>query len=72
MAKKNFKSILSGTFNFNPEEYLNKSLLFDLRKTSEENIFDAIIEKLPNNDINYIEHRNSTNAFSHKKRQKAS
>ena len=32
MAKKNFKSILSGTFNFNPEEYLNKSLLFNLKK----------------------------------------
>ena len=33
-------------------------------KTSEERLFDAIIEKLPNNDTYYIEHRNKTNAFS--------
>ena len=31
MAKKNSKSILSGTFDFDPEEYLDKSLLFDLK-----------------------------------------
>ena len=47
MAKKNSKSILSGTFDFDPEEYLKKLLLFDLKNTSQEKIFDAIIKKLP-------------------------
>ena len=35
MAKKNFMSILWGTFDFNPEEYLDKSLFFDLKKLRE-------------------------------------
>ena len=34
-----------------------------LKKTSKEKLFDAIIEKLPNNDKYYIEHRDGTNAF---------
>ena len=37
MAKQNSKSVLSVTFNFDPEEYLNKSLLFDLKKQVKEN-----------------------------------
>ena len=32
MAKKNSKAILSKTFDFDPQEYLNKSLLFNLNK----------------------------------------
>ena len=32
MTKKNFKSIFAGTFDFDSEEYLDKSLLFDLKK----------------------------------------
>ena len=31
-AKKNSKSILLGTFNFDLEEYLDKSLLLDLKQ----------------------------------------
>ena len=38
MAKKNSQSILSRTFDFDPEEYLDKSLLFGL-KISSENFF---------------------------------
>ena len=38
-------------------------LLFDLKKTSKEESFDAIIEKLPDSDIYYIKHRDGTNAF---------
>ena len=30
MAKKNLKSFLSGTFGFDPKEYLDKFFLFDL------------------------------------------
>ena len=45
MTKKNSKSILSGTFDFDPEQYLHKLLLFNLKNPSEENFFDAISEK---------------------------
>ena len=57
IAEKNSKSILSGTFDFDPEYYLDKSLLFDLKKTSD-------------NDIYYIEHREGTNAFRIRKDEK--
>ena len=63
IAKNNSKAILSHTFDLNPEDYLEKSLLFNLKKTSKEKLFDAIIEKIPNNDKYYIEHRDGTNAF---------
>ena len=45
LAKNNSKSKLSGKFDFNPEEFLDKSLLFNLKQTSEEQIFDTILEK---------------------------
>ena len=54
MAKNNSKAIISGTFGFDPEDYLDKSLLFDLKKTSKENFFDAIIEKIPDSNKPYI------------------
>ena len=63
LAKKNLQAIISKTFDFNPEDYLEKSLLFDLKKTSEEKFFDVIIEKLPDNGKYYIEHTEGTNAF---------
>ena len=63
MAKNNSKAIISGTFDFDPEDYLIKSLLFDLKKTRKEKIFDAIIEKIPDNNKCYIEHSEGTNAF---------
>ena len=63
MAKNNSKAIISGTFDFDPKDYLDKSLLFDLMKTSEEKTYDAIIEIIPDNDKYYIEYREGTNAF---------
>ena len=36
MAKKNSKYIPSGTFDFDPEEYLDESLFFKLKITSKE------------------------------------
>ena len=63
MGKKNSKAILSKTFDFDPEEFLDKSLLFHLKKTSEENIFDSILEKIPDSDTNHIEHREGSNDF---------
>lgn len=43
--KKKSKKILSKISDFDPQEYLNKSLLFNLNKTSEEQIFYGIIKK---------------------------
>ena len=63
MAKKNSKAILSKTFDFDPEEFLNKSLLFNLKKTSEEKLFDSILAKILSNSMYYIEHREGSNAF---------
>ena len=53
-----------GNLTLIPEEILNKPLLFDLKKTNEEKIFDSILEKIPGkNDNYYIEHREGTNPF---------
>ena len=41
-----------------------------LEKTSAEKFFDATIEKLLNNDIYFIKHRNGINAFCIRKDQK--
>ena len=70
IAKKNSKSILLDTLDFDPEEYLDKSLLFNLRKTSKEKIFDAILEKILDNDNYYIKHKECTNGFRIRKDEK--
>ena len=71
MVENNSKLLLSGKFDLNPEEILDKSLLFDLKKTREDKIFDSILEKIPDkNDIYYIEHREGTNAFRLRKKPK--
>ena len=68
MAENNSKLILSGKFDFDPEEILDELLLFDLKKTSEEKMFDSILEKIRDkNNIYYIEHRKGTNAFGIRK-----
>ena len=58
------------TLDFDPEEYLDKSLLFNLRKTSKEKIFDAILEKILDNDNYYIKHKECTNGFRIRKDEK--
>ena len=50
-------------FDFAPEEYLDKSLLFDLKKTTEEKKFDSIYQKILDTDTYYIEHRESSKYF---------
>ena len=68
LSKIYSNSILLGKFDFNPEEFLDKSILFDLKKqTSKEQIFDAILEKIPNNEKYYIEYQESTNALQIRK-----
>ena len=64
MVENNSKLFLSGKFDFDPEEILNLLLLFNLKKTSEDKIFDSMLKKIPDkNNIYYIKHREGTNAF---------
>ena len=44
--------------------------MFDLKKTSQEKFFDAILEKIADNDTYYVEHREETNAFQIRKDEK--
>ena len=68
LVENNSKLLLSVRFDFDPEEISNKSLLFNLKKTSEKKIFDLILEKiLDKNDIYYSEHREGTNTFRKRK-----
>ena len=68
MVKRKSKSLLSGTSDFKSDEYLAKSLLFHLWKSSQEKTFSSILEKIPDNDTYYIEHREGTNAFGIRKK----
>ena len=48
---------MRGEFDLNPQKILNKTLLFDTKKTDEEIIIDRIIEAVPpTNDEFYTEH----------------
>ena len=61
LTEYNSKLLLSGKFDFDPENFLDKSLLFYLKKTSEDEIWDSVLEKIPDkNDIYYIKHREGT------------
>ena len=62
MTRKNLK-LLFYNFDFNPADYMDVNFLLELKKTSEEKIIDRIIEKSPENDMYYIEHRGGTNSF---------
>ena len=64
MAENNSKLLLLGKFDFDPEEILDKSLLFNLKKASADKIFDSILKKISDkSDIYYIKHREETNSF---------
>ena len=63
MVWRNSKSILSGIFDFDSEKDLDKVLLFELKNTSEEQISDAILEKIVDSDTYHIKHREGTNTF---------
>ena len=62
---ENVSALMRGKFVFEPEVFLNKTVLFDTSKVSEEKIVDKILESLPadNNDI-YLIHEPCTNSFS--------
>ena len=63
LAKNNSAKLLAKNFDFDLQEYLDKSLLFDLKEMSEEQIFEVILEKIPGDDKYYIQHRDRTNSF---------
>ena len=64
-TENNSKLLLYWKFEF------DKLLLFYLKKTNEDKIFDSILEKIPGkNDIYYIEHREGMKAFRLKKEPK--
>ena len=44
--------------------------MFDVKKTSKEQIFDAILEKILDSDTYYIDHRVGTNTFQTRKDKK--
>ena len=68
MVESNSKLLLSGKFDFALEEILGKLLLFNLKKTSEDKIFDSILEKIPDkNDMYHIKHREGTNTYGLRK-----
>ena len=51
-------------FTINPEDYVDKPLLFDLSKTTEDEIFDWLISNMStDNNIYYIEHEEGSNVF---------
>ena len=52
-ASENVPALMSGKFVFDPEIFLNKTVLFDTSKTDEENIIGRILENIPgdNDDI---------------------
>ena len=46
MVENNLKLFLYEKLDIDRENFLDKSLLFDLKKTSEEKVFDLILEKI--------------------------
>ena len=51
-----------------PEDYVDKLLLFDMSKTTEYEVFDWLISNMStDNDIYYIEHEEGSNVFRTRK-----
>ena len=51
-------------FSIDPKDYLDKLLVFDLKSTGEEEIFDWLLSNIsPDNDTYYIEHNDGSNVF---------
>ena len=57
---------MTGEFNFDPKEILNKTLIFDTSTVDEEVIIDRIIDAIndPFNDKYWIEQKPGTNYFT--------
>ena len=64
IARKDVSALMRGKFTFDPEVFLNKTVLFDTSKIDEEKIIDRILENIPDDNGNsYLIHEPGTNAF---------
>ena len=51
-------------FTIDPEDYVDKPLVFDMSTTSEDDVYDWIISSMASdNDIYFIEHEEGSNVF---------
>ena len=51
-------------FEYNPSDYINNPLVFNLKKTSEYQMLDRIIENLPKENHKYcVQHKKASNMF---------
>ena len=66
VTRDNVSKLMRGEFDFNPENILNKLLMFDTNKIDEEIIMDMIIDALNDkrNDEFYIEYLVGSNYFT--------
>ena len=65
IARENVSALMRGKFVFDPEVFLNKTVLFDTSKMDEEKKIDRILENIPgDNDDIYLIREPGTNAFS--------
>ena len=65
-ANENTKNLMLSEFNFDPEEILNETLVFDTSMTDEEIVIDRIIDAI-NDSLNnkyWIERKPGTNYFT--------
>ena len=68
IAIGNSGKIKKENYKFDLKNMLNKGQLFDLTKTSEDQILDRIIEGIPkDNDEYYVQHTPGTNVFMGRK-----
>ena len=65
IARNNVSTLMQGKCIFNPERFLNKTVIFDTSKADEEQITDRILENISgNNDDIFLTHELGTNSFS--------
>ena len=65
IATENVSALMRGKFIFDPEVFLNKTVLFGTSKIDEKKIIDKILENIPgDNDDIYLIHEPGTSVFS--------
>ena len=65
IARKDVSALMRGKFAFDPEVFLNKTVLFDTSKIDDKKIIDRLLENIHgDNDDIYLFHEPGRNAFS--------